>query len=170
MGVAGRQSTNFLAIPTSWLERIARLCLGFREFTPSPQGAPPCSASTLNHKSPPGSGESFLLLPGPSRIKQTGVPENSLVVQWLGLCTLTVEGPGSIPGRGSKIPQATRRSPKKKKKKSRKAFLDLDRARPSPELGLDLATPHRCYPDTRPLSWFFALFLSKCRARHRETR
>ena len=29
---------------------------------------------------------------------------NSLVVQWLGLCILTTEGPGSIPGQGSKIP------------------------------------------------------------------
>ena len=32
---------------------------------------------------------------------------NSLVVQWLGLCTLTAKGPGSILGRGTKIPQAT---------------------------------------------------------------
>ena len=31
---------------------------------------------------------------------------NSLAVQWLGLGTLTAEGPGSIPGRGTKIPQA----------------------------------------------------------------
>ena len=29
------------------------------------------------------------------------IPGNSLAVQWLGLC-----GPGSIPGQGSKIPQA----------------------------------------------------------------
>ena len=29
---------------------------------------------------------------------------NSLVVQWLELCILTTEGPGSIPGQGSKIP------------------------------------------------------------------
>ena len=32
---------------------------------------------------------------------------NSLAVQWLGLCTLTAEGPVSIPGQGTKIPQAT---------------------------------------------------------------
>ena len=28
-----------------------------------------------------------------------------LAVQWLGLCALTAEGPGSIPGLGTKIPQ-----------------------------------------------------------------
>ena len=28
---------------------------------------------------------------------------NSLAIQWLGLCGLTAEGPGSIPGRGTKI-------------------------------------------------------------------
>ena len=31
---------------------------------------------------------------------------NFLVVQWLGLCTFTTEGTGSIPGWGNKIPQA----------------------------------------------------------------
>ena len=31
---------------------------------------------------------------------------NSLVVQWLGLSAFTAEGPGSIPGPGTKIPQA----------------------------------------------------------------
>ena len=39
---------------------------------------------------------------------------NSLVVQWLGFCAFTAEGPGSIPGRGTKIPQATWRGGKKK--------------------------------------------------------
>ena len=29
---------------------------------------------------------------------------NSLVVQWLGLCALTAEGPGSIPDQRTKIP------------------------------------------------------------------
>ena len=38
---------------------------------------------------------------------------NSLAVQWLGLCALTAEGPGSIPGRGTKNPQAERRGQKK---------------------------------------------------------
>ena len=36
-------------------------------------------------------------------IKNTG---NSLAVQWLGLCALTAAGQGSIPGWGTKIPQA----------------------------------------------------------------
>ena len=40
-----------------------------------------------------------------------------LVVQWLGLhCNFTAEGSGSIPGWGSKIPQAVRCSKKEKKK------------------------------------------------------
>ena len=42
---------------------------------------------------------------------------NSLVVQWLGLSALTAEGLGSIPGRGTKIPQAVRCSQKIQKKK-----------------------------------------------------
>ena len=33
---------------------------------------------------------------------------NSLVIQWLGLCAFTVEGLGSVPGQGTKIPQAAR--------------------------------------------------------------
>ena len=44
-------------------------------------------------------------------------PGNSLAVQWLGRCTFTAEGPGSIPGRGTKIPQALWRGQKKKDKK-----------------------------------------------------
>ena len=32
---------------------------------------------------------------------------NSLAVQWLGFRTLTAEGPGSIPGQGTKTPQPT---------------------------------------------------------------
>ena len=32
---------------------------------------------------------------------------SSFVVQWLGLCAFTALGPGSIPGQGTKIPQAT---------------------------------------------------------------
>ena len=34
-------------------------------------------------------------------------PENSLVVQWLGLHAFTAKGVGSVPGQGTKIPQAT---------------------------------------------------------------
>ena len=33
------------------------------------------------------------------------VSRNSLAVQWLRLSAFTVVGPGSIPGRGTKIPQ-----------------------------------------------------------------
>ena len=40
---------------------------------------------------------------------------NSLVLQWLGLCTFTAEGAGSIPGQGTKIPQAAVYQKKKKK-------------------------------------------------------
>ena len=37
---------------------------------------------------------------------------NSLMVQWLGLHALTAKGTGSIPGRGTKIPQAMRSNQK----------------------------------------------------------
>ena len=39
----------------------------------------------------------------------------SLAIQWLGLHAATAGGVGSIPGRGTKIPHAARRSQKKKK-------------------------------------------------------
>ena len=39
-----------------------------------------------------------------------------LVVRWLGLCSLTAKGKGSIPVKGTKIPQAVRYGPKLKKK------------------------------------------------------
>lgn len=38
--------------------------------------------------------------------EQTAAPGNSLVVRWLGLCTLTASGRGSILGWGTKMPQA----------------------------------------------------------------
>ena len=41
---------------------------------------------------------------------------NSLAIQWLGLSTFTAEGPGSVPGRGTKILKASRCGQKKKKK------------------------------------------------------
>ena len=41
------------------------------------------------------------------------------MVQWSGLSTFTAEGPGSIPGWGIKIPQATYFGQKKKKKKGK---------------------------------------------------
>ena len=42
-----------------------------------------------------------------------------MAVQWLGLCAFTAEGWGSIPGQGTKIPQAKRYGQKKKKKKKK---------------------------------------------------
>ena len=41
------------------------------------------------------------------------------VFQWLGLGSFTAEDLGSIPGQGTKIPQATLLGQKKKKKKPR---------------------------------------------------
>ena len=42
----------------------------------------------------------------------------SLVVQWFGLCIVTAEGSGSVPGQGTKILQTTRiLGPKKLGKK-----------------------------------------------------
>ena len=38
--------------------------------------------------------------------KKKKIGGNSLLVQWLELCTFTAEGPGSIPGGGSRILQA----------------------------------------------------------------
>ena len=42
----------------------------------------------------------------------------SLVVQWLGLCTSTAGGSGSILGHGTKIPHAMQHGQKKKKKQN----------------------------------------------------
>ena len=47
-------------------------------------------------------------------LKKLGQGGNSLEVQWLGLHAFTAEGLGSIPGQGTKIPQAARRDEKKK--------------------------------------------------------
>ena len=50
------------------------------------------------------------------------VQGTSLAVQWLGLHTSTARDPGSIPGRGTKIPQATWCSPPKKDDCPRSGF------------------------------------------------
>ena len=42
--------------------------------------------------------------------------ESFLIVHWLGLCIFTAEGPGSIPGWGTKILQSQSTAIKKKKK------------------------------------------------------
>ena len=47
---------------------------------------------------------------------QERIKGNSLVVQWLALCAFTAEGPGSIPGQGTKILQAMM-TPRKKKER-----------------------------------------------------
>ena len=44
------------------------------------------------------------------------------MVQWIGLCAFTVKSMGSVPGLGTKIPQAMRQQPKKKKYKSKKSL------------------------------------------------
>ena len=41
------------------------------------------------------------------------------MVQWLGLCTFTAEGMGSISGQGAKTPQATRPKQQQKQKKTK---------------------------------------------------
>ena len=43
------------------------------------------------------------------------VTGNSLAVQWLGLHAFIAKGSGSIPGWGTKIPQAMRHGQKKKR-------------------------------------------------------
>ena len=45
---------------------------------------------------------------------------NSLAIQWLGLCTLISKGLGSIPGQGTKIPQAMWSSQKENREKENK--------------------------------------------------
>ena len=46
-------------------------------------------------------------------------PGTSLAVQWLGLCTSTAAGMGSILGQGTKIPEATWHGHKKKKERKK---------------------------------------------------
>ena len=62
----------------------------------------------------------------PNKITNRG---NSLVVQWLGLHAFpafTAEGVGSIPGLGTKNPQATQHSQKQKNKKSVHWLMDKE--------------------------------------------
>ena len=66
--------------------------------------------------------ERELLMSPSSQQKQEARHGSSLVVQWLGLCALTAEGPGSIPGQGTKIPQAAWHSQKKKKEMRSKTY------------------------------------------------
>ena len=49
-------------------------------------------------------GRTRALVPSPSRLGRERTPGRSpLVVQWLGLSTITAEGPGRTPDRGTKI-------------------------------------------------------------------
>ena len=50
---------------------------------------------------------------------------NSLAVQWLGLHAFTAKGMGSIPGQGTKIPQATQYSKNKTKENKNKYAHNL---------------------------------------------
>ena len=54
------------------------------------------------------------LLPSPPPVKKKKNAGDSLVVQWLGLRAFTAKGPGSIPGRGTEIPQAAQCGQSKK--------------------------------------------------------
>ena len=48
-----------------------------------------------------------------------GIRGNSLVIQWLGFCALIAEDLGSVPGQGTKIPQAMWCGQKRKGKKKK---------------------------------------------------
>ena len=45
----------------------------------------------------------FLIFKLKKKKEKPGRTGTSLVVQWLGFCTFNAEGPGSIPGQGTKI-------------------------------------------------------------------
>ena len=52
-------------------------------------------------------------------------PENSLVAQKIEICAFMAKGPGSIPGKVTKILKATQPKKKKKKKMSPEVTIDL---------------------------------------------
>ena len=67
-----------------------------------------------------------MLAPGATLVYKKSVHENtawgsSLVAHWLGVCSFIAEGADSIPGLGTKIPQALQHS---KKKKQEERFVD----------------------------------------------
>ena len=47
------------------------------------------------------------------------------MVQGLGICTFTAKGPGSIPGWGTKISQATRHGQEKQKSKNNRGMVKV---------------------------------------------
>lgn len=50
-------------------------------------------------------------------LQMQGKRGNSLAVHWLGLCTFSAGGMGSIPSPGTQIPQAVQQSQKRKEEK-----------------------------------------------------
>ena len=68
---------------------------------------------------------------------KTWCQRNFIAVQWLGLHTFTAKGPGSTPGGGHKILQATRYSQKKKTKQTEKPWRTHEvRKKPKVNTGL----------------------------------
>ena len=57
---------------------------------------------------------------------------NSLAVQRLGLRAFTAEGPGSIPGRGTNIPQAAQCNQKNKKQSKQTNKTHIQEAQRTP--------------------------------------
>ena len=62
-------------------------------------------------------GKAYSKWPEGKALHQSPPPGTSLAVQWLRRCTSTAGGTGSIPGRGTKILQATWLKSKQNKKK-----------------------------------------------------
>ena len=78
------------------------------------------------------------------------------MVQWLGLQAFTAEGPGSIPGQGTKIPQATRHGQERKKERR---YRNTDKQK----IRVTLYSYHPEIPIANTLNWSFLSFL---RAQH----
>ena len=64
---------------------------------------------------------------------------NSVVVQWLGPCASTAGGMGSIPGQGTKIPQAAWCGQRKKKRRKEISFQSPSLNSPSVDEGIPRA-------------------------------
>ena len=64
----------------------------------------------------PKSGNKLSNHSNPEAVPSSAEGAKSLAIQWLGLHTFTAKGLGSVPGQGTKIPQAAQ--PKKKERKS----------------------------------------------------
>ena len=59
------------------------------------------------------------------RLLKMKTVENSLVVQWSGLCTFTAQALGSILVLGTRIPQAVQRSQTKQKKQTKNPVVQM---------------------------------------------